>query len=157
MSYIRPSHIRVDIVQMIDPSIELPDSKLHEANMGPTWILSAPDGPHVGPMNLAIGVSIRSMQRITNLTIMPVWFVVGIGDTHINIHMFLFVMFKVFQSFMGRIALVNMNIYLHVVLFLHTEMANVIELVLLGNQGPVYISNIYHVYEAADTKLHQWV
>ena len=22
------------------------------ANMGPTWVLSAPDGPHVGPMNL---------------------------------------------------------------------------------------------------------
>ena len=33
-----------------------PDSKVHGANMGPTWVLSAPDGPHVGPMNLAIGV-----------------------------------------------------------------------------------------------------
>ena len=22
--------------------------------MGPTWVLSAPDGPHVGPVNLAI-------------------------------------------------------------------------------------------------------
>ena len=22
--------------------------------MGPTWVLLAPDGPHVGPMNLAI-------------------------------------------------------------------------------------------------------
>ena len=31
-----------------------PDSKVHEANMGPTWVLSAPDGPHAGPMNLAI-------------------------------------------------------------------------------------------------------
>ena len=30
-----------------------PDSKVHGANMGPTWVLSAPDGPHVGPMNLA--------------------------------------------------------------------------------------------------------
>ena len=29
-----------------------PDSKVHGANMGPTWVLSAPDGPHVGPMNL---------------------------------------------------------------------------------------------------------
>ena len=26
-----------------------PDSKVHGANMGPTWVLSAPDGPHVGP------------------------------------------------------------------------------------------------------------
>ena len=31
-----------------------PDSKVHGANMGPTWVLSVPDGPHVGPMNLAI-------------------------------------------------------------------------------------------------------
>ena len=33
-----------------------PDSKVHGANMGPIWVLSAPDGPHVGPMNLAIRV-----------------------------------------------------------------------------------------------------
>ena len=32
------------------------DSKVHRANMGSTWVLSAPDGPHDGPMNLAIGV-----------------------------------------------------------------------------------------------------
>ena len=31
-----------------------PDSKVPGANMGPTWVLSAHDGPHVGPMNLAI-------------------------------------------------------------------------------------------------------
>ena len=34
----------------------IPDSKVHGANMGPTWVLSAPAGPHVGPMNLAIRV-----------------------------------------------------------------------------------------------------
>ena len=33
-----------------------PDSIIHGANMGPTWVLSAPVGPHVGPMNLAIRV-----------------------------------------------------------------------------------------------------
>ena len=32
----------------------IPDSKFHGDNMGPTWVLSAPEGPHVGPMNLAI-------------------------------------------------------------------------------------------------------
>ena len=31
-----------------------PDSKVHGASMGPTWALSAPAGPHVGPMNIAI-------------------------------------------------------------------------------------------------------
>ena len=30
----------------------LPD--FHGADMGLTWVLSAPDGPHVGPMNLVI-------------------------------------------------------------------------------------------------------
>ena len=32
----------------------VPDSQVHGANMAPVWVLSAPDGPHVGPMNLAI-------------------------------------------------------------------------------------------------------
>ena len=32
----------------------LPDNKVHGANMGPTWVLSFPDGPHAGPINLAI-------------------------------------------------------------------------------------------------------
>ena len=32
----------------------LTDNKIHGANMGPTWVLTAPDGPNVGPMNLAI-------------------------------------------------------------------------------------------------------
>ena len=36
--------------------IKNPDSKVHGANLGPTWVLSAPDGPHDGPMNLAIWV-----------------------------------------------------------------------------------------------------
>ena len=39
--------------------VPIPDSKVHGANMGPTWDLSAPDGPHVGPMNLAIWDLIR--------------------------------------------------------------------------------------------------
>ena len=30
------------------------DSKVNGANMVPIWVLSAPDGPHVGPTNLAI-------------------------------------------------------------------------------------------------------
>ena len=32
----------------------IPDGKVNEANMGPTWVLSAPDGSYVGPMNFAI-------------------------------------------------------------------------------------------------------
>ena len=33
------------------------DSKDHGTNMGPTWVLSAPGRPHVGPLNLAIRVT----------------------------------------------------------------------------------------------------
>ena len=33
-----------------------PDNKVHGANMGPTWIMSAPDGPPVCSMNIAIWV-----------------------------------------------------------------------------------------------------
>ena len=40
------------------------DSKVRGANMGPTWVLSAPDGPHVGPMNLAI----RGAAKYSNTT-----------------------------------------------------------------------------------------
>ena len=38
-----------------------PDSKVHGANMGPTWALSAPDGPHVDPMILAIREGMSSV------------------------------------------------------------------------------------------------
>ena len=34
--------------------IYIPDDKIHGANMEPTWVLSAPGGPHIGPMNFAI-------------------------------------------------------------------------------------------------------
>ena len=44
-----------------------PDSKIHGANMGPTWVLLAPDEPHVGPMNLAIRVYLN--MRIHQWTV----------------------------------------------------------------------------------------
>ena len=34
--------------------------------MGPTWVLSAPDGPHVGPMNLAIRDCINFLDACTH-------------------------------------------------------------------------------------------
>ena len=32
----------------------IPDSKVHRANMGPIWGRQDPGGTHVGPMNVAI-------------------------------------------------------------------------------------------------------
>ena len=36
---------RLDFTDLVSPSC--PDSNVHGANMGPTWVLSAPGGPHV--------------------------------------------------------------------------------------------------------------
>ena len=35
-----------------------PGSKIHGANMGPTWVLSAPDGPMLAPWAFAIRITI---------------------------------------------------------------------------------------------------
>ena len=53
----------------MDWNKRLPDSKVHGANMGPTWALSTPDGPHVGPMNLAF----RAMLPFTALYATVTW------------------------------------------------------------------------------------
>ena len=47
----------------IDIKCDNPDSKVHGDNMGPTWVLSAPDGPHGGPMNLAIRDYLCGLSR----------------------------------------------------------------------------------------------
>ena len=43
----------------------IPDNKVHGTNTGPTWVLSAPDGPHVGPMSLAIR-DVSTTRTVTN-------------------------------------------------------------------------------------------
>ena len=48
--------IHATAVFILGQGVSSPDSKVHGANMGPTWVLAAPDGPHVGPMNLFIRV-----------------------------------------------------------------------------------------------------
>ena len=44
-------------------TVVCPDSKVHGANMGPTWVLSAPGRPHVGLVNLAFWVGIYHSLR----------------------------------------------------------------------------------------------
>ena len=45
-----------------------PDNKVHGSNKGPTWALSDPDGPHVGPTKLAIRVHFGSGRMSLNVT-----------------------------------------------------------------------------------------
>ena len=42
-----------------------PNNKDHGANMGPTWVLLAPGGPHVGPMNLAIKSIVKRARDLS--------------------------------------------------------------------------------------------
>ena len=49
-----------------------PDNIVHVANMGPTWVLSAPAGPHVGPMNLAIREAIDMCWNLA-VPLVPLW------------------------------------------------------------------------------------
>ena len=49
----------------LNPSrYNVPDSKVHGTNMGPTWVLSAPGGPHIGPMSLVIWVCFLSLSWV---------------------------------------------------------------------------------------------
>ena len=44
--------------------INIPGSNVHGAHMGPTWVLSALDGPHVGPMTIAISDALCCKDKI---------------------------------------------------------------------------------------------
>ena len=60
-----------------------PDRKVHGANMGPTWVLSAPDTPHVGPTNLAIRVTHRFINPILWNPYHSKWtYLVKLGQYH---------------------------------------------------------------------------
>ena len=51
-------------------AIRYPDSKVHGANMGPSWGRQDPGGSHVGPMNFAIWVHFTShMIRQSSFTL----------------------------------------------------------------------------------------
>ena len=49
------------IVILYHHSKTIPDNKVHGANMGPTWVLSAQYGPHVAPWTLLSGVCYKAI------------------------------------------------------------------------------------------------
>ena len=70
-----------------------PDSKVHVANMGPIWVLSAPGGPHIGPVNLVIReVKMRCSHRMSTnpdskvhvANMGPIWVLSAPGGPHIG-------------------------------------------------------------------------
>ena len=53
--------VQIPDIQLVTYTLKIandtiPDSKVHGGNMGPTWVLSAPAGPHVGPWTLLSGM-----------------------------------------------------------------------------------------------------
>ena len=61
--------ITAGVISTVDAVI----TQIAKSNIGPTWVLSAPDGPHVGPMNLTIRAVI---SRPKVLCFLPLaWFV----------------------------------------------------------------------------------
>ena len=57
-----PGNVLVSIKQGTNSS---QTAKVHGANRGPTRFLSAPDGPHIGPMNLAIRDYLRQRPLVS--------------------------------------------------------------------------------------------
>ena len=66
LSYTDPS--KCGLLPTLTKAVIFPDSKVHGTNMGSTWALSAPDGPHVGPMNLAFRFAMKSQRVFMILT-----------------------------------------------------------------------------------------
>ena len=64
--------------------MHVPDSKVHGANMGPTWVLSAPGGPHVGPMNLAIRDVSLAVTSAGGFIVMQLLLICGINISIYN-------------------------------------------------------------------------
>ena len=60
----------------LSPVNDKPDSKVHGANMGPTWVLSVPDGPNIGPMNLAfredMSITIGAAVECSEISAIPI-------------------------------------------------------------------------------------
>ena len=57
---------------------DTPDRTVHGAIMGLTWVLSAPDGPHVGPMNLAIRDYITTKWAREESCVYMMWYMVHV-------------------------------------------------------------------------------
>ena len=51
--------------------LRIPDSKFHGAHMGSTWVLSAPDGPYVGPINLALRDTMLWSHQLEDGALLP--------------------------------------------------------------------------------------
>ena len=99
-----------------------PDNKVHGANIGPTWDLSAPDGPHVGPMNLAIREGFVDSSSIAMSN--PITITVMIMYSHIH-------------NMKGAILTLSQNVPKFMISFL------LYEYIMQGHQTTIFGLSIY--------------
>ena len=120
--------------------ISFPDSKVHGANMGPIWVLSAPDGPHVGPMNFVIWVGlVQSCDNMDNLfqnthNRQP------IGYCEVRCGWLLWAQCSTLALFFNPSHAETKNIYLNLLSVFETEMVLLAEILHSVRQGPIYTS-----------------
>ena len=62
------------------------DSKVHGANTGPTWVLLAPGGPHIGPMNLATWGGKVEQCDLSHCMCYPIFAMLMIGVEMLKFH-----------------------------------------------------------------------
>ena len=63
----------------------IPDSKVPMAIMGPTWVLSAPGGPHICPINLAIRDNTEEWYLGDMAYMVPIMLTSRLGSLRIHI------------------------------------------------------------------------
>ena len=100
------------------------DSKVHGANTGPTWVLSAPDGPHVGPMNLAIRDVHVSWDVLRILAILMVWVQTAISPwlTHWGRDKMAAILHTTFSNGFSWMKMYKFRLKLHWSLFLWVQL-----------------------------------
>ena len=84
-------HKLTPLLLLMIPFSIYPESKVHGANTGPNWDLSAPEGPHVGPWNLLSGyLTICCKQWLTPF----VWVMLSIFCLRV---MFTFIIYMLYM------------------------------------------------------------
>ena len=85
--------------------VQTNNSKVHGANMGPTWDMSGPDGPHVGPKNLAIWVTVSVQMHLTDtrsifaaITVVILSSLVNLFHSTMKMHFFYYSMAMINQT-----------------------------------------------------------
>ena len=66
---------------LLSRRLDIPNSKVHGANMGPIWGRQDPGGPHVGPMNPAFWVFGQPLKGNNEKSVTLNWYVLALHNS----------------------------------------------------------------------------